>query len=35
MTPAIRANDLAAYGGKNTDNGGPAMTWGAFAIGYI
>jgi len=35
MTHAIRANDLAAYGGKNTDNGGPAMTWGAFAIGYI
>jgi len=35
MTPTVRANDLAAYGGKNTDNGGPAMTWGAFAIGYI
>jgi protein-glucosylgalactosylhydroxylysine glucosidase len=35
MTPAIRANDLNAYGGKNTDINGPAMTWGAFAIGYI
>jgi hypothetical protein len=35
MTPTIRANDLNAYGGKNTDINGPAMTWGAFAIGYI
>jgi trehalose/maltose hydrolase-like predicted phosphorylase len=35
MTPEVRANDLAAYGGKNTDPGGPAMTWGMFAIGYI
>lgn len=35
MTPAARANDLAAYGGKNTDSNGPAMTWGMFAIGFI
>jgi hypothetical protein len=35
MTPAVRANDLIAYGGKNTDPGGPAMTWSAFAIGYV
>jgi hypothetical protein len=26
MTPEVRANDLIAYGGKNTDPGGPAST---------
>lgn len=33
MTPASRANDLQIYGNV-TDPNGPAMTWGAFAIGY-
>ena len=35
MSAAARASDLAAYGGNRTDPGGPAMTWGMFAIGYI
>ena len=34
VTPASRANDLAIYA-KVTDDGGPAMTWGMFAVGYI
>jgi len=34
MTTAARLNDLLAYGGKNTDPNGPAMTWAMFAIGY-
>lgn len=34
FTPATLANDLAAYG-NCTDSGGPAMTWGMFAVGYI
>jgi hypothetical protein len=34
FTPATLANDLAAYG-NCTDAGGPAMTWGMFAVGYI
>lgn len=31
---ALTANDLEYYG-QHTDNGGPAMTWAMFAIGYI
>jgi len=34
MTPASRAADLAVYAAV-TDSGGPAMTWGMFAVGYI
>ena len=34
FTPSTLANDLAAYG-NCTDAGGPAMTWGMFAVGYI
>jgi trehalose/maltose hydrolase-like predicted phosphorylase len=30
----LTANDLEYYG-QHTDNGGPAMTWALFAIGYI
>lgn len=33
-TPAVRANDLNYYA-TVTDGGGPAMTWGMFAVGYI
>ena len=35
MSAVARANDLDAYGGNYTDSGGPAMTWGAFAIGCV
>jgi trehalose/maltose hydrolase-like predicted phosphorylase len=34
VTPAVRAADLAYYA-TVTDAGGPAMTWGAFAIGNV
>ena len=34
MTAAVRANDLDVYQ-KVSDNEGPAMTWGMFAIGYV
>ena len=33
-TPEVRANDLLYYS-KVTDNGGPAMTWGMFAVSYL
>jgi trehalose/maltose hydrolase-like predicted phosphorylase len=34
MSAIARANDLNLYASV-TDKGGPAMTWGSFAIGYI
>ena len=34
FTPQTKAADLAAYAAV-TDAGGPAMTWGVFAVGYI
>ena len=34
ITPASRAADLAIYAAV-TDHNGPAMTWGAHAVGYI
>lgn len=34
MAPATRANDLQQYAAV-TSNGGPAMTWAMFAVGYL
>ena len=33
-SPQVRANDLLYYS-TVTDNGGPAMTWGMFSVGYL